>query len=101
MRPRLAAVGGPGEQLMPGMRLEGARIEGWSIIKASTTPLGRTRMEASWPPPAGKPGCIGVIGPQLFPWSVDFWTTALASTALYAQLPLGLQATFTSAALGP
>src|SRR5215470_15685170 len=75
----------------PGCTLNVRGLRGWSIIKASATPLGCMRMEASYPPPAGKPGCIVVIGPHVLPESVDFWTTAVASTAPYAQLPVGLQ----------
>src|SRR5215469_115192 len=65
----------------------GVSTAGLSFLRPAAMPrptrqaLGWTRVEASYPPPAGKPGCIGVIGPHVLPESVDLWTTAVASTA--------------------
>src|SRR5215475_13558014 len=66
----------------PGCTVNVVGLRWWPQTSASMRPLGWTSTDPSYPPPAGKPGCILVIGPQVLPELVDFWTTALASTAL-------------------
>src|SRR5215831_15610386 len=55
----------------------------------STRPSGSTSTGALYPPPRGKRGLTGMIGPQVLPPSVDRWMTVFMSPALNAQLPFG------------
>ena len=84
-----ADLRGHGSHGLGRLRLVIERIHDGSVDVAGVPTIEHERPAAlringnrSLGPPAGKPGCIRVIGPQVFPWSVDFWTTALASTAL-------------------
>src|SRR5262249_39497613 len=73
----------------------------WPQESRSTRPSGSASTGALYPPPRGKCGLTGMIGPQVLPPSVDRWITVFMSPALNAQLPSGAHRKLTRAADGP
>ena len=64
-------------------------------------PFGSITIGALSPPLAGKPGLTYVIGPNVFPWSVDLCITTLRSPVAKPQLPFVAQRYVTDVRFGP